>query len=149
MEEVCLICLILLIIDFKRQKEFSIISKIISNIFKFENSHTLQLQNVMYHIGSGFLDNLINIFWGSTRITHFSLILISLLKSFFLNIFCPFEQLLLLFLFIEIRFSTKVDVSTNNFKEITFFTSSCHAIAILLIHKKILFHSWFPVNMKY
>ena len=87
MEEVCLICLILLIIDFKRQKEFSIISKIISNIFKFENSHTLQLHNVMYHIDSGFLDNLINIFWGSTRITHFSLILKSLLKSFFLNNF--------------------------------------------------------------
>ena len=73
----------------------------------------------------------------------------NLLKSFFLNVFCPFEQLFLLFLFIEIRFSTKVDVSTNNFKEITFFTSSCHAIAILLIHKKILFHSWCPVNMKY
>ena len=73
----------------------------------------------------------------------------SLLKSFFLNIFCPFEQLFLLFLFIEIRFSTKADASTNKFKEITFFTSSCHAIAILLIHKKILFHSWFPVNMKY
>ena len=91
MEEICLVCLILLIIDFKRQKEFSIISKIISNIFKFENSHTL-LQNVMYHIDSGFLDKFDQHFLRKYSDHSFFIDSNKSFKIFFLEYFCPFEH---------------------------------------------------------